>query len=348
MAEIARRGRGRSDRTTQTDARVELGGGDADPGGGGVELTIGLADIGPAGEQARAVADRDRPGQSRRCRAGRRFPREIGRWTAGEDCEPIERSLPLRLERRNGRPGAIELCAGLARFEHRRPPAFEQPPGQIIGFLLHPHAFLRDGELAPGAARIGISAGGFSRDGDAGEIESGLDRLGIGTARLDRAVDPPEQVELVGDVEPDIIGIARRAGARKAERLARLARIGRASRDRRRGEPAGATLAQHGAGAAQVCFGDAQIGIGGEGLADQCVQRRIAEKLPPLTLRLVPGEGGRGRAGEGRLRGRTRRRRFVIRTDDAARQRERADAGEENPSHHASPPAGAGSSGRPS
>ena len=50
----------RADRAAERDARIEVGGGDADPRGRRGQPALGRADVGPAGEQLRAVADRDR------------------------------------------------------------------------------------------------------------------------------------------------------------------------------------------------------------------------------------------------------------------------------------------------
>src|SRR3546814_8942657 len=69
----------------------------------------------------------------------------------------------------------------------------------------------------------------FGRDGDAGQVECRLHRIGVGAARADRAFDAAEQVDLIADVEPDVIAFA--LDRTKARRRTRLARIGPARTD---------------------------------------------------------------------------------------------------------------------
>src|SRR3546814_13869239 len=74
----------------------------------------------------------------------------------------------------------------------------------------------------------------------------------------------------------------------------------------------------------EVGGGDAQVGVGGERLPDQRVERRIAEQTPPFARRLVAGEDGRLAAfDEGCLRWRGGRRRVVGGAAGAGRSEER-------------------------
>src|SRR5207253_5867634 len=93
------------------------------------------------------------------------------------------------------------LGAGLAALQSGAAATRHQPAGEVESLFLDADALLRDGELAPGAARVGIGTGGLGGDGDPAQVEGRLDRLDVRPARLGGAADPPEQVELIADVE---------------------------------------------------------------------------------------------------------------------------------------------------
>src|SRR3546814_6808623 len=78
---------------------------------------------------------------------------------------------------------------------------------------------VRDRDLAVEGADVRIGAGRFGRDGDAGQVECRLHRIGVGAARADRAFDAAEQVDLIADVEPDVIAFALDRTDRKSTRL---------------------------------------------------------------------------------------------------------------------------------
>ncbi len=220
--------------------------------------------------------------------------------------------------------------------ERRAAPALEQAPGEVEGLRLDPQALARHFEPAAGAARVGISPRGLGGDGDPAEVEGGLDRLDVGAARLDRAADTAEQVELVADVE---------TGIEDEVRPLPFPRIGisDAAAHGRRRQPPRAGLPQHRAGLAKIGGGHPQVGVAGQRLLDQAVEQRIGEQAPPASRRLVAGEGGRGGAGEAALVRRAENGRPVIGSDgEAGGERQRRQGRDERAPHSAG--SGGGSS----
>jgi hypothetical protein len=169
-------------------------------------------------------------------------------------------------------------------------------------------------------------------DGDARQVESRLHRLGIGAARADRAFDAPEQVHLITDVEPDVIGLAL---DRPCPQRTRLARVGAAGAHARRRQAPGARFAQHRARLRQIGGGDAQVGVRGQRVGHQLVEQGIAEQAPPRPRRLLAAERGRlARLEERGLRRRRGDRRDMARPDGAGRERQRARRGDQHRTGH--------------
>ena len=130
---------------------------------------------------------------------------KVGRRAAGQDRQPEQGALALCLQRRQRRPHLLELRAGLPGIERRAAPAFEQAARQIERLLLDPQGIAGDRQLLAGAAGVGIGADGLRSDADARVVERGLDRTDVRSARLDRAANAAEQVDLVADVQACVV-----------------------------------------------------------------------------------------------------------------------------------------------
>jgi hypothetical protein len=81
------RGRGRADRPAEADARIEIGGGHADPRRLGGKPALGLANVRAARQQGAAVADRDGAVEPQHGPARARRRGESGGRAAGERGE---------------------------------------------------------------------------------------------------------------------------------------------------------------------------------------------------------------------------------------------------------------------
>ncbi len=161
--DVAEAGTGRPERPAQRDARIEVGGGDADPRGGGGEAALGGAHVGAAGEQRGAVADRDRLVDAQRGGPRAGFGRQIGGRAPGERGEAEQRGLALGGERgdvglalvaQRGDPGGVE--AG-------READFAAPLGDRDRLVEQLHDPLRHREPLRGRGGIGIGARGLGR-----------------------------------------------------------------------------------------------------------------------------------------------------------------------------------------
>jgi hypothetical protein len=145
---------------------------------------------------------------------------------------------------------------------------------------------------------IGLCRG--RRDIDPRQIERRLRRPDIGLPGLDRAFQPPEQVEIVGDALGPGIG---KAGLQRDGRALGVARglpVGRVERQaglRRAGK---FRPAQGGLRLLQAGQRDTQIGVVGERLLLQPIEQRVVVEPPPARRqRALLVIGGIARAEEG-------------------------------------------------
>ena len=153
---------------------------------------------------------------------------------------------------------------------------------------------LGDGEARGGGGGIGIGARGFRHHRHAHDIGIRRRRADIPACGLDGAADPPEQVDLVGDVEPAVDQPAFAVDAGHALDL-REAIVGGTGAERRLRHAIVAHLAQRRPGAFETRDGDANVGIGGERVGDQAVEDGILVELPPIVVRRSGSNGGAGR-----------------------------------------------------
>ena len=195
-----RRNRAAPDRAAERHFRVEVGRCHADAGRGRGQLALGLADVRPARQKRGAVADGERAGKLRRALARGDLRGKVGRRSAGQNRQPEQGALALRLQRRQRRAHLLKLRARLAGIERRSTAAFEQAARQIERLFLDAQGIAGDRQLLAGAAGVGISAGGLRSDADPRDVERGLDRTDVRAARLDRAANAAEQIELVAGV----------------------------------------------------------------------------------------------------------------------------------------------------
>jgi hypothetical protein len=136
-------------RQPQRDARIQVGGGDADAGGGAGQAAFGLPDIGPAPQQRRAVADRHRVGQARRG-AALGGGRQCGRRLAGERGQPELRAALQRRQRRQHGPQLFDLRRGAAGVERAAAAGADAPFGQREEFPLQVQRAPGDPDLRRG------------------------------------------------------------------------------------------------------------------------------------------------------------------------------------------------------
>jgi hypothetical protein len=120
--------------------------------------------------------------------------------------------------------------------------------------------------VAAGAG-LDIGPGDVGGDADPGQVQGRLAGLGVGMGGLGGALDPADQVDLVGDLDPDIGQVLDRQRLGQQD-IARRTPASGWRRPRNRGrEAAGVVgLGGNGVGPGQVGGGDPQVGVGGQGL----------------------------------------------------------------------------------
>ena len=123
----------------------------------------------------------------------------------------------------------------------------------------------------------------FRRDRHAHGIAGRLHSLRIGTGRLDRAADAAEQVNLPTQRQAAILRPLRLILGEGAARALHSVAIADPAIDVGGRQASCLGLAQRGAGPGEIGGGDAQVGVGGQRLRHQRIERRIIIEFPPLV-----------------------------------------------------------------
>jgi hypothetical protein len=290
-------GAGRQGLQADRHVRVQVGRGHADARGGRGQRALGLADVGPAAQQLRAVAHGQHAGHARRRGAVGHLARKVLRQRAGERGQAVQRGLPAGLQRRQRGVERLQLRTRAARVDGAGAAGLLQALGDVDGVLLQADGLLRDLQAQAGGTGFGIRARGARGNVHAHQVERGFGRLGVGGGGLDGAAQLAEQVDLVRQrrAQPVVEG-ARRLVAALQQLDARLVAVRRAAVHADGGVLAAGHFVVDGAFALQVGHGLAQVGVVRERLRDEAVEQRVVVQAPPVRGQRR-GAGGRARGG---------------------------------------------------
>ncbi|MCY1499887.1 hypothetical protein D9M68_339160 [compost metagenome] len=284
---------GPDDAAQEAQGRVEVGFGHADQRRLGGHLELRGADVRPAQEQVgryvlqhRAVDQRDQPLLLTQLRQRPWRP-------ADQRGQGIAADQDLALQLGDGAQGAQVLGPGLLHVEFGFLAALEQPFGDIEAAFLQLRVVAGDAQARLEGAQqvVGIGHLGAQQHQQVFAIGQGGEVGGIG--RLDGAAEAPPEVQFPGDVEADaVLPELAVLGVEPAGLVAlEVDAVGAGLLELRVAAAQGD--AQLGAGLQHPQAGDLQVGIVAVRLADQLLQRRVFEHLPPLlVVRLRTEEAG--------------------------------------------------------
>ncbi|CAM2139022.1 hypothetical protein PT2222_110076 [Paraburkholderia tropica] len=292
-------------RAAQHDGRIQRRLRRADAGMRRREFAFGLAQIGTATQQRRAIAERKRLRERGRRAALHGGRRNLGRRMTREHREFVERGAALAFEHGQTRARVVGESARAGEV-HRRDEAQRLLPrrerGDALGHLLRAlrHVDTRAKRTGP---RVG--ARGFGGDAHAHGVGGGLLGVGVGMRGIDEIVHASPQIDLPRQRETRRPAEARRRAAAVAcgghDLVVGVAAVIDAERRLRGGQVRGVGLREHGAGAFDARGGHGEIAVLRERVADQRVERGIVVEPPPVI-------GRRGAHGVGRRSGGVERR----------------------------------------
>jgi hypothetical protein len=326
-----------ADQAIEAETRIQVGGGDADAGGGRSQAPLGGGDIGAACQQVGWRAYRQQLGQRR---PGRRriqqFAERAG-LAAGQHRQAMLGGLHLGGEGGHARERQFQLRAGAGAVEFGTATGLGAGQHQLQRTLLVAGVVLRHRQPRLQAAQQVVVARNLAGHGHLQRGQVGLAGLAFAAGRFDVAADAAEQVQLPADGGLGAAGVDVTVGARNARCLegrgALLAGVG-AGADRWQVIAAG--LAHQGAGALEPGQGDVQFTVVAQRVLDQLRQHRVAPALPDGAFGFArPGEGGVGGV---ELRRRVQVGPYVVGADGAGGQqrgkhRHRQRTGKEGISH---------------
>jgi hypothetical protein len=273
------------------------------------QATFGCLHVRPPTQQVAGVADRQGGDQRTDVRLSLNEKRVERTGTlAGQDGQTVVGALFGRDQARDRSLGGVEAGLSGRDVDRAAGPGVEPHLGQAHGLALGREVAVGDLQASLGAAQFEVISSHFRRDRDLGVAQLGLGRAGVSARRLDAPTHAAEQVDLPAGVEAGLVGRAFDALAVRAGLLLVALHIRAVGGDVR--QQVELLFGEQGPGLGHARDGDLQVEIGREGLADQLIQHRVAERLPPFRLRIGGGEDGRVGVLEGRRRG---RRRLVVR-----------------------------------
>lgn len=284
-----------ADAAVEGDAGEEIGGFDADAGGGGGEGTFCGADIGAALEEFTGIADLEDiwPGGERS--VGGEFGSEDEWREAAEDGDAVGGLGEGGFDGGNGGEGGAEEGLGAGDIELGTLAAIAEGFGEAEGIGLVGGVAAGDDELGLEAAEFEVIDGEFGAEGDEDIEAGGFDGIDGGAGGFDGAADAAPEVEFPGGIEAGAIEfvVAEIAVEVGVEGDGTAAGLGVAIGGIAAGG-GGEVESGEGpefAGFAEACGGEAQVWVVGGSLGDETFEEGIVEAAPPVDL-----DGGGGGA----------------------------------------------------
>lgn len=212
-----------ADSPFEADTRVEIGLGHTDGRRGGMQLRLGVQDVGaPVGQPGRD-ADRHVGRQRRQGHGGTQLRIEGARLFAQQQRQGIHQAIATLAQFGNRSLDRCRLRAGGRCFEARRDAVTLAAFGQAEGSFGHRQILLRDVQLRLGAAQLQIGSrhfGGQGHPGGFAVIHRGLQ----GRCRtLAHASRTAPKIELPTGIETQLPEIARAGGGAQCGKLAMFA-----------------------------------------------------------------------------------------------------------------------------
>ena len=179
-------------KTRQADGGIQIRGRDPDLRGRSGQPPLGLPYVGPAPDERRAVAYRQKRHQLRRPPARLDVPWRFGRCSPEYRRKLEQRGAPLPLESRNTGRDLRDQGFCTPYIVLRVAPRLVTMRGDI-GLVRHDiEGAMRDIDLLAQRAHRGVGPRGFRGDHDFDSVASRGHRVGVRIGRLDGPVHPAE------------------------------------------------------------------------------------------------------------------------------------------------------------
>src|SRR5207245_1815482 len=261
---------------------------DPDAGGGGGELALGDADIGPPAQEPRRITDRADLRQLRKLpRRSQQVIERVGLATR-EHRQAVNGARDLSLERSDRREGGGKLRSRAGGVELGAAPGLESRFCELQGLALVVDVAPRDCKLRLRAPELEVRARHLRGHRHLRIAQGGFRALSLGALRLDSAAHAAEEIELPEGIEARVVEARVERPTRRAVDGSETL-IGVAARGGDRGREIEACLAPYCARFHEPSEGDAQVVVRPERLIDEPVQRVITELGPELRLRVRAG-----------------------------------------------------------
>ncbi|KAG1318199.1 hypothetical protein G6F62_012480 [Rhizopus arrhizus] len=163
---------GGTERGTEADVRVQLGGGHANPRGGRGQLALGLAHVRATLQQRTTIAHRQRLGQGGGVRAVDHAGRQLAGGLAKQGGPRIGRGRTLRAQRRQRGFQQGHLRVGAGQLRRRAAAGLDQALGDRAAALLQLQGMLGHVQFVVGMADFQVAVGHLGHHAHLGQVAS--------------------------------------------------------------------------------------------------------------------------------------------------------------------------------
>ncbi|MNP09796.1 hypothetical protein D3C76_1019160 [compost metagenome] len=302
---------GKAKEAAEADPWEQVGLGHADVGRGGCQLALGAADIRAALEQLAGVTHRQGLGDGRQLRR-REVDGQGVRALAKQGGDAITRPHLFGLQLRHAGLDRRQAGIGTHHVKVVADPGVTQGYGDATRILLGLEVGQGDLLAQLCTAQLAIGIDQFGDQADLQLLQVGLRGVLLGIAGFQLALDAAEQVQFPGHVQAQVIAFAVDPVLGLARDLA-LAQVG-AGTAGHGWQGVVADIVTDRPGGFQAGEGHAQFTVAVQRLADQLVEYRVVELLPPDAFEAAAVERRLGARFIGRAQLRRRGvRRLVVR-----------------------------------